>query len=287
MEGTFFGVITWGCSASAWVAKLLNAHPEVFCVHGLGKKARWKLPGSDDFSEEGPEANLVAYCRCLLQRASSYRVIGDVHSLPVRSWPTLCQALAPRLFEGWQMRGAVLVRHPIVRIESACRLDEGHREEGLQRANHRRKYESSRRLAHLGGWHLAPDDYEALTFHWYCRMAAGHILLELASGCPIFRMEELVQKPAAAQRLLDHLSAGQLVFSESLVHSLYGRRVNSHRPAGASNDPGEIFDSWPEWKQQMLARILSGPSLKIYRDLGYDFPPALATADCPSTAAGG
>src|SRR5436305_15337620 len=30
-----FAVISWGCSATTWVAPTLNSHPDVFCLHNL------------------------------------------------------------------------------------------------------------------------------------------------------------------------------------------------------------------------------------------------------------
>src|SRR5688572_5871200 len=39
-----FGVISWGCAATAWLAGTLNSHPDIFCVHA-GNLALHTLAG--------------------------------------------------------------------------------------------------------------------------------------------------------------------------------------------------------------------------------------------------
>ena len=39
-HGQLFAVVSWGCAATRWLAKVLNCHPEILCLHhGIGAVA--------------------------------------------------------------------------------------------------------------------------------------------------------------------------------------------------------------------------------------------------------
>lgn len=85
-----------GGTGSAWLAKLLNSHPDVFCTHEA--VAARAFP-----AKEYPASNILNYLRWLAWDTmhDAYAAIGDVGSV----WQTHAAAL-----DGF--RTAVLVRHP-------------------------------------------------------------------------------------------------------------------------------------------------------------------------------
>lgn len=45
------------CTASGWLARLLNAHPDVFCSHDLGNRAQWAVEPVGAFAGAGAGAD--------------------------------------------------------------------------------------------------------------------------------------------------------------------------------------------------------------------------------------
>ena len=88
-------------------------------------------------------------------------------------------------------------------------------------------------------------------------------VIEEMKIAPIFRMEDIVQKPDSLKALLAHLTAGTVVppddWAEASVN--IGATIR-HRRA----DPME----WAPWQQSVLRSVVKPEAIAIYRDLGYD-----------------
>ena len=96
-----FSVISWGCAATHWLARALNSHSEIFCVHAgnFSLHQYGRAPYLD-----GPE-----YLRVIGELGTSYAAAGDVHGVDIRSNTGLC--VTPF---GDRFGCAVVVREPIL-----------------------------------------------------------------------------------------------------------------------------------------------------------------------------
>lgn len=274
MPNVFFCVLTWGASGSAWVAKLLNAHPDLWCCHAIGQKARWQVDFGGAYSGEtglGPE-NALAYCRWILVHAEGCVSAGDVHGIDLPTWRRIEPQLTPFSGEPLATRSAVLVRHPIPRIESYIAQHRRYLEVKLRQADFFKPYVEARELAGRLGLDWAPEDYEKLMFLEACRLAARRIVEERRSGYRVFRLEDLVQGVQGPQDLLSHLSAGALTsWPPGVLEHLQGQTVNRHRSTDVS-DPLEIFSGWPDWRRELFQRMFDPDSVAAYQALQYDLP---------------
>jgi hypothetical protein len=39
-----FAVVSWGCAATSWLARVLNGHPDIYCVHAANRV--WEVLGN-------------------------------------------------------------------------------------------------------------------------------------------------------------------------------------------------------------------------------------------------
>src|SRR3954447_10210285 len=77
-----FAVVCRGSSGSHWLAKVLNAHPEILCLHS----AREKLvdpPATKHLRLNVPsvECRDLSYLERLLYLGDEYAAVGDVHGI--------------------------------------------------------------------------------------------------------------------------------------------------------------------------------------------------------------
>jgi hypothetical protein len=98
-----FAVVSWGCAATTWIARTLNSHPDILCMHeGAVRLAR---------IGRQPVMSATEYLSAIGSIASFHKAAGDVHGIALQSLPELRAAL-PRF------RAAVVVREPIARFLS-------------------------------------------------------------------------------------------------------------------------------------------------------------------------
>ena len=71
-----FAIITWGSTGTSWISKILNHHPEIFCVHELALV----LNQSKSFSSNDFWAKFdpIDYMK-IVARMSHHHVKGDPH----------------------------------------------------------------------------------------------------------------------------------------------------------------------------------------------------------------
>ena len=106
-----FVVVSWGCTATKWLASVLNAHPDIFAVHHMRSHLRMVVPETDALSD-------YEYLRMLRQLGAGHLLAGDIHGIPIGTVPALT---------GWfgdRIRTAAVVRHPEKRLLSQVRLFE-------------------------------------------------------------------------------------------------------------------------------------------------------------------
>lgn len=166
-----FSVISWGCAATHWLARALNSHPDIFCVHAgnFSLHQYGRAPYLD-----GPE-----YLRVIGALGTSYAAAGDVHGVDIRTIDEARDAF------GDQFGCAIVVREPIARLHSQL---------ALFRANLQTRGWNVDHVQHFinRGVVLPVDNYETrLTLHgiWMLNM----IVREQATA-RVWRCEDLTTR---------------------------------------------------------------------------------------------
>lgn len=249
-----FAVVSWGCAATQWLSVALNAHPEVFAVHSFREYLARHTRVDCVFDDDGDFLLLLAY---LFQ---GYRLVGDVHGVQLGSLPAL------RARFGEHLAAAVVTRHPLPRLRSYLDMVE---REGPA-AYRRRGIRFSRVRAALPGDLRRLLDTRRKLFFASAVDLANRIVEEEAAA-RVFCMEDLTGRVEGLDRLLAHLSAGELAYEPAMVEAVYRKQLHSHRERGAAHDePAAIFEAFEDWQREAFRRLLRPEARAIYEKLGYD-----------------
>ena len=75
-EHQLFAVISWGCAATLWLHKVLNTHPEIFCLHALNNELFSTSTTKSEKKIDGLE-----YFQVIAKLAHGYKAIGDIYGV--------------------------------------------------------------------------------------------------------------------------------------------------------------------------------------------------------------
>ncbi len=262
-----FVVVSWGRTGTVWLAKLLNAHPQVFCLHHLPASMQSVL---------GPAAvpSEVDYLRLVVDQAGAhYRLVGDCHGVRVQRIHLLQDAFGDRL------RVCSVTRHPVPRLESYLLYAQqiGVASYGIDYVR-----VSAGIPEHL----RALAEGEERMFFAYLMGLVNLIELEVEAG-PVFPIERLSTNLREVNRLLAHLSDGELKFTAAAARSVMAERLNvSVGPDGTplpprTADPEERFMAWPSWQQELFLGLLHDRARELYEQLGLALPTGQTVSPCP------
>lgn len=243
-----FAICSWGNAGTYWLTKLLNAHPEIFCVHNV--KGQWaRHTGADRIDD-------LDYLRIVGTQGAVYRLAGDVHGVARESIPGL------RAEFGDRFRCASLVRHPVPRVRSHMTLAAT---AGFNSYNvDYRRLEGSldeplKRL--LKG--------EERLFFAHVMELVNSVSEEKALG-PVYALERLSSDSGNIEELVAHLSNAELSFPAALLDWDWRDPVNRHASDRSAGVPETIFASLPGWQQEAFGALLGPHARRLYEDLGYD-----------------
>jgi hypothetical protein len=234
-----FAVVSWGCAATKWLAKALNSHPEILCLHaGNGAMARLRVP-----------MDSVQYLTLLSNFGEGYIAVGDVHGLSTTEISKLREAFGSRF------NAVIVVREPIARLRSTMALYEhrgleapefSYAETLIERKNIHAKSEESKMFVH------AADMLNVVT--------------EEISHGTIYKAENLTTNPNILAALTAEITGGQIGMNQEWLKTCVGlKKVNAHArgEAAALND----------WQVDVMRRVVRPESWRIYEELGYVTPP--------------
>ncbi len=236
-----FALVSWGCAGTSWIARALNAHPDIFCVHAAG--TMWKIFAGS------PPVDGVEYMRIIGAQGYAHALAGDVHGVSRHTIPALKQEFGPRF------AAAVLVRDPLPRMRSQLALMDRLRVHEGWDVGH---VDTMARQCGLDptGW-TYPD---RLQFHAANMLNA--IVEEVTVG-PVFRIEDVSRKPESLHALLNHLSGGELACpSWWIEHVLRLKPLNSHTGTLSPAVPLQV-------SPQLLRTVLRPEAAALYEQLGY------------------
>jgi len=145
-----FVIITWGSTATFWLSKVLNQHPEIFCVHELAiKLEQSKLFSSNDFWDK---FDPIDYMKTIFRLGEVYTVSGDIHSIQFQHIPSLKE------FFGKKFHSVVVEREPISRLKSTISMYNSQKNYKLYDTEYIEKIISTKKI------HLPKYDYEHKLF---------------------------------------------------------------------------------------------------------------------------
>ena len=237
-----FAVVSWGCAATQWLARILNSHPNIYCVPAANY-FRSHIGGT-------PYLDGVEYLRVLGTQASAFAAAGDVHGVSAEAVLKLRGAFGNRF------GCAVVVREPIARLRSQFALFD--RFAGFRSWN----VDYVARYADLGTI-LPVDTYEnRLALHGIASLNRIETESALAT---IWRSEDLTTKGAKLSAFIDEITRGTVRADESWADAAIALPPVPSPPSRGSPHP-QIED----WHIDAIRRIVTPQAWDLYSALGYD-----------------
>jgi hypothetical protein len=237
-------VVSWGCAATAWLAKILNSHPDLFCVHAL--RSTWSIfgyaAGLDD----------VTYMHVIASQRHAHKAAGDVHGIARSSIPALRQAFGPRF------NAVVVVRAPEPRLYSQLAL--------FAKYQAHKSWDTSfaRHLIDTHRLRLPAGTYEEELFVHGVNMLNA-IVDEQAVGT-LYRCEDLTSQAETLGLCIEEVTRGVVSPTcDWLRCAVQCGKINQHRTA--TQPP-----TFTEWQLEIIHKIVTPLAWDYYERLGYTLP---------------
>ena len=243
-DGTrFFSVLSWGCAGTTWLAKALNSHPEIFCVHCFNVELRRR-------SNPNVRTQGVDYAGLIERAGSDYRFLGEVNGFTADDIPLLRNALGP------SFSIAALVREPIARLRSHLAF------RGLPEKVQRARLDHVDDLVKRRGLPFTDLDPE-LRFFIHSANMLNTILREQQQG-PVYRMEDVTARPDVFADLFVHLTGGELEAEPWWIE------MAAHLPP--IRVAGGPKPELTEQQQEIVSIVVRPAAWAAYEELGYERP---------------
>jgi hypothetical protein len=239
-----FAVVSWGCAATAWLAKILNSHPEIFCVHAL--RSYWAMLGDAAGLDD------VTYMHVIASQGHAHKAAGDIHGIARSSIPALRQAFGPRF------HAVVVVRAPEARLCSLLALFARYRAHQSWDTSFARHLISTHRLR------LPTGTYEEELFVHGVNML--NAIVEEQDVGAIYRCEDLTSNAETLGRCIEEVTRGAIQPTRAWLQCAvqYGK-INPHR---TEMQP----PPFTEWQLEIMHKIVTPQAWEYYGRLGYTLP---------------
>ncbi|MBF0368833.1 MAG: hypothetical protein HQL52_05170 [Magnetococcales bacterium] len=260
-----FYLSSWGGSATAWLARSLDLHPNVTCFHG-GRF--WpQIPASQ---EHEPQSNPGSTERTPAQFAEDLASLGgdDHFAGAVHGYHGLSMQQAANARQG---RFGMIARDPIMRVTSLTthHLDKAaHTASGTECMalvefffHYAKRYKSivdrfmeAKFIAPLNGTGDIKAFIDDMTFLWVAlETMANDIHMLTLEKDHIFRMEDFTRDPGTFGQLFSTMTQGALPCDDGYLESVFSQgKINAHRRKKAPKDPRSTFLTWPDNHQMMF-----------------------------------
>jgi hypothetical protein len=239
-----FCVVSWGCAATAWLATVLNRHPDIYCVHAAN--LYWHVLGNCE------KLDGVPYLRIIGSQGHAHVAAGGVHGLS-RHLVAECR----RSF-GDKFNAAVVVREPISRLLSQLALYRDF--EGLRVWD----VDYLDTILSRTGIALAPGDYQSRLFVHAANML--NAILEECDIGKIYRSEDLTSNSQVLGEFVEEITRGKVSPDHDWLQSaIEFKKVNVH----AGRHARRQLD---EWQIDVIRKVVDPTAWEIYESLGYARP---------------
>lgn len=239
-----FAVISWGCAATKWLAMVLNAHPDIFCVHAAN--VHWSAMGISK------PLDGLEYLRVVAAMGAAYPVVGDVHGISRHHVPQLRRLLKKHF------NACVLVREPMARLKSQLALFHKYRQFQAWDVAYIDDVLESCQIT------LPAQGYEYKLFvHGASMLNAIHEERQVGK---VYRSEDFTSNAEVLGDLIDDLTRGTVCPDQTwLFEMIDQRKVNCH----VGHQPLEFED----WQMDVIKKVVREESWDSYMSLGYAKPP--------------
>jgi hypothetical protein len=240
-----FAVVSWGCAATVWLSRVLNSHPDIYCVHAANQT--WSVLGG------GPRIDGIEYIRVVGVNGYGHIAAGDVHGVSRDHVPELRSLLSE------SFNAVVVVREPIPRLRSQLALfaDYGDIEEARSTVWNIDYVDGIIARCRLN---LPRNDYESRFFVHAVNMLNA-ILYERTVG-RIFRCEDLTRHPEALGPFVEEITRGKVTAkSDWLGTAVSTPKLNVH----GTRSPSDFTD----WQWDVIHKVVEPRSWEAYAELGY------------------
>jgi hypothetical protein len=236
-----FAVISWGCAATQWLAKALNSHPDIFCLHASN---HFWAQASGNKVLQG-----VDYLELIASEAKGYLAAGDVHGVARIDVPAIRDRLADRF------RCVVVVRNPLPRFASQVALFNNYLGSPVWGD-----------MLYLDpilsekGLDIKRFSYEEL-FIFHAANMLNAIVEEKEIGA-VYRSEDLTSDPSAFADFVQYLVGDVIARDEEWAARVVAKpAVNRHRTASKA--------TLTELERLALSTCVRQETWAAYRGLGY------------------
>lgn len=239
-----FAVVSWGCAGTTWLAKALNTHPDVFCVHA-GNHFMHRFG-------KGPRLDGFQYLRTLGAQASAYKAAGDVHGVSRDQVGALRNRLGDLFGCG------ILIREPMPRLRSQIAHFKRFAYSGWG------ALEYIDTIAAAAGCNPRLLTVEQRYFFHAVNML--NAILSEVSIAPIYRMEDLSADADHLTACATQLTNGAIEFSTPWAETAITLgKINEH----ISKTKVAGFD---DFERAIIKAVVKREAWDAYENLGYRTP---------------
>ena len=241
-----FAVISWGCAATTWLARALNGHPDIFCVHAANTE--WSVFGG------APKVDGVRYIRLVGRMGYGHIAGGDVHGVSRDQIPLLREEF------GCRFESAVVVRDPIPRLQCQYSL---FRNRKLNVWGDPTYVDGIAVRAGLDPASLTAD--ERLMIHGANMLNSIVPEREMST---VFKSEDLTSNAKALADFVSHITRGKV---DARID--WAQQTISLPRLRSRADPAE--DELTDWQWTVIRHCVLPEAWDAYEELGYQRPTAL------------
>lgn len=239
-----FAAISWGCAATKWLALVLNAHPDIFCVHAAN--VHWSA------MDVTCPLDGLEYLRIIAAMGAGYPVVGDVHGIARHHVPRLRKLLKK------QFNACVLIREPMARLKSQLALFQKYQQFQAWDVAYVDALLKTYRIT------LPARDYESRLFVHGVNML--NAIEEERQVGKVYRSEDFTSNTGVLGELIDDLTCGTIRPEQSwLLDMVEKRRINCH----VGSRPVRFQD----WQMDVIKKLVREEAWDNYMSLGYAKPP--------------
>jgi hypothetical protein len=295
-EPSYFFVTSYGRTATVWLTRALNLHPDILCSHGPSFEPIITRQGERYGKETVVQAQQSAgqfYALSLRQILANLsalgqkKCVGNVHAYTAFNLDNKRknERDAPLI------RCANLLRHPVTRVDSFWRrwqyektfnapITKWIETEAMQQRRYQEVLEELRRQ------HDAPIQsfVDRAFFHAVMQMSTDHG--DLSMDTTHIVSERLVADIDYFAYMFELLTSGVLAVSSSYLNEAMalGRQNASE---GGGQCAVQVFEQWEPWQRTLFLLFLRDhPSLvAAYPKFGYGLPSPLAKELLTASAA--
>lgn len=237
-----FAVVSWGCSATAWLAKVLNSHPEILCHHALNV---WLSSLAGQERLDGWQ-----YMRLLAWKGGHYKAVGDVHGVSRHTIPEIKEKFQDNF------SAAILLREPIARLRSQLAQFERVEEGEITDIGYVDDLCERLRI------HLPINNHKTRLFVHGVNMLNS--IIEEREHAPVYKSEDLTESPENLRDFVSYITGNNVDAGIEWAASIIRLSpINQHNPAST-----ELV--LEEWQREIIKRLIQPEAVEAYLELGYE-----------------